>query len=106
MINWITENNSEGKKVVFYKYNTQYGPDTGIEYFATRNVDGTFNIATHDGEYKNVPFWGDFDNYRDMDSYAAGVDWAKTKAYVCHVDHNEANAYVLMLPTGSVYIRI
>ena len=105
-MDWITET-VKGNEVVFYRYDTKSGPDTGIEYKATRTISGDkFTIATHDGKFENVPFLCDFDNYREMDMVAAVTNWELTPAFVCHVAHNEENAYVLWAKGKSYYIRV
>lgn len=101
---WQTEI-INGNQVTFFRYDDPSGKNSGIEYLATRDENGKFHVNTHDGCYKNVPFVGNFKNYREMDTYFdryvhLGVP------IVCHVSHNAPNAYVLMLPNGSHYIRI
>lgn len=103
--NWNTEV-INGVRVSYYRYDTQYGPNTGIEYLATLDEEDNFNIATHDGEFKSVPFWCEFDNYREMDAYAKIVNWDNLPEFVCHVAHNEDNAYVLWVKGKSYYIRV
>ena len=99
---WEVSRNHNGTEVKYYKYDTQHGPDTGIEYLAVREPDGSFTVATHDGDFKKVPYVGEYDNYRDMDAEAQYLE----APYVCHVAHNSENAYVLMVEGGSYYIRV
>ena len=108
-MNW-TKENINGTEVTFCKYETQYGKNTGIEYLATENEDGTFHIPTHKKTFKNVHYMGEFDNYREADEFA---DWAvkggkEIFPYVCHVAHNEDNAYILYpsKTEPSIYIRV
>lgn len=98
---WKTEV-VNGNKVNFFLYDDPSGKNSGIEYLATRDENGRFSVNTHSGCYKNVPFAGDFDNYREMDTYFDHLD----APVVCHVAHSGPDAYVLMLPKGSHYIRI
>lgn len=99
-MDWVTEI-INGIPVTYYRYDI-----TGIEYKATQNPDGSFNVATHEGSFKKVPYVGEVDNYRDMDVYAAGHNWESIPNYVCHVKHNEHNAYVLWAKGKYYYIRI
>jgi len=63
---------------------------------ATINPNGTFKVNGID--YVNV---GEYDNYRDMDREAGAMLRVHPNGYVCHVAHNKANEYVLILPEGS-----
>jgi len=99
---WKVSRNHNRTEVKYFKYDTQYGPDTGIEYLAVREPDGTFSVATFDGDFKKVPYVGEYDNYREMDSMAQHL----TKPFVCRVAHNDDDAYVLFTNTGDYYIRV
>ena len=99
---WSVCRNHNGTEVKYYKYADQYGADTGIEYLAVREPDGSFTVATHEGDFNNVPYVGEYDNYRKMD---ADAKYHKAP-YVCHVAHNVANAYVLIAQNRSYYIRV
>jgi len=109
-LQWITQE-INGRQVTFCDYEFDYASGEkgqGTEYLATRNSDGTFTVATRDAFYENVPSMGEFDNYREMDEFADFLFSVRgeTQPYVCHVNHNDNNAYVLMAPKKSYYIRI
>lgn len=70
-------------------------------YKAVRNPDGTFNIPTPEGDFGNVPYIGEYRDYREMDA-VANFDrkiYAET-GYVCRVEHNEENEFVFFYPMG------
>lgn len=103
--NWIKEI-IDDREITFFRYRTQTGNLDGIEYFATTNPDGTFNIDTHEAAmcnipvYRNIPYAGEFENYREMDEYA---DWLENthqdgEGFVCHVAHNAEHDYVFFTP--------
>lgn len=104
MKNWIRELVGN-REVIFNRYYTQTNMLDGIEYLASRNLDGSFDINTHDTAYSNIPYIGEFKNYREMDEYA---DWLENAhlmkcGFVCHVAHNEKDDYVFFPPNGSSY---
>lgn len=72
-------------------------------YQATRNSDGSFNIPnTPLGDFKNIPYIGEYENYREMDKDAAEFmrkEYAAT-GYVCRVEHNKENEFVFFYPMG------
>ena len=103
-MHWQTEI-IDGVQVTFCRYETQYGPYSGIEYLGKMNEDGTFTVATHDKVFENVPYMGEFDNYRDSDSFADGQP-ADCFPYMAHVRHNDENAYILYTEKSSIYIRV
>jgi len=68
---------------------------------ATINLDGTFKV--HGIDYV---FVGEYDNYREMDYEAGAMLRVHPKGYVCHVETNKPNEYVLILPKGSEYLIV
>lgn len=71
------------------------------DYHAVRNPDGTFDIfGTPEGDFKNIPYIGEYDHYREMDYNAEYFDrkvYAET-GYVCRVTHNKENEFVFFYP--------
>ena len=71
-----------------------------INYCAIKNADGTFDITnTPEGDFKNIPYIGVYDNYREMDAGAAWMRkiYAET-GFVCRVSHNKENEFVFFYP--------
>ena len=97
---WQTEI-INGNQVNFFKYDDK----PSIEYLATRDENGKFHVNTHDGSYKNIPFAIEFDHYQDMYNFFKQYVHLDVPV-VCHIKYNAPNAYVLLTPTGSYYIRV
>ena len=76
------------------------------EYIATAHVEKDengnefllFNIELPTDSLKDIPFAGEFDNYRELDKYC---DWLSrhniSKKLVAHVATSNKNQYTLML---------
>ena len=94
---------------VWAKIEALLHPNRSIETFpnhtlsAHRNSDGSIEVY---GIWGTFPYIGNYANYRKMDEAARDMLRLHPMGYVCHVDHNKPEEYVLMLPKGSEYIVI
>lgn len=78
-------------------------PTPRPNYQAVRNPNGTFDIPNSPlGDFKNIPYIGEYENYREMDSDAEFQRkiYAET-GYVCRVEHNKENEFVFFYPMGA-----
>ena len=74
------------------------------EYPASRNADGTFTV---EGYKKPFPYDSCYETYREMDAFYEDTIKEYPDGYVCRVEHNKANEFVLMLPNcESKYIIV
>lgn len=99
---WSVCRNQNGTEVKYYKYADHYGPNSGIEYLATCEPDGSFTVATHDGDFNKVRYAGEYRDYRKVDEAAKYAELP----FVCHIAHNAEKAYMLVTKTGYYYIRV
>lgn len=79
-------------------YEREYIATAHIEKGETGNELLLFNIELPTVSLKDIPFAGEFDNYRELDMYC---DWLKrhgnSKKFVAHVATSGKNQYTLIL---------
>lgn len=84
-------------EVEFMRVDTICGENTGIEYKAIKNSDGTFDVPIHEGFYKNIPYTCEYSSYRMMRKDMRRMRRFCPYGYVC----KSGNSYLFILPIGS-----